>query len=95
MNSRNVKIIKELVKLNGEEVSKDKIIEESLELALSLTQLKCPTKLDKKRRLDDVYGELADMKIQLRKAEMIFSRKKINRLVNQKLQKKKKKYLKK
>jgi len=93
MNSKNIKIIKGLIDLNGKEASKDKIVEEAIELALSLIQLKCPTKIDKKRRLNDVYCELADMKIMMRKAEMLFSKKKINRLVNHKLQKKKLKYL--
>lgn len=93
MNSKNIKIIKELVKLNGKEATKDKIVEEAIELSLALIQLKCPTKLDKKKRLSDVYNELADMKIQMRKAEIIFSSKRINKIVSQKLQKKKNKYL--
>jgi len=77
----------------GNEAAVDKIQEEAQELALALHQLKCPTKTDKKKRLNDVYGELADMKIMMRQAEMLFSKKKINRLVNQKLQLKRDKYL--
>lgn len=93
MRRGNLKIIRQLIKKFGREVSIDKIQEESQELALSLHQLKCPTKLDKKKRLNDVYGELADMKIMMRQAEMLFNKKKINRLVNQKLQQKQSKYL--
>ena len=93
MRRDNIKIIKDLIKLNGKQSSIDKIEEEAVELALSLIQLKCPTKLDKKKRLNDVHKELADMKIMLRQAEMIFSKKKINKYVNQKLASKQKKYL--
>ena len=93
MKAKNLKIIKGLLKLDGNEAGKDKIIEEAVELSLSLIQLKCPTKLDKKKRLNDVYKELADMKIALRLAEMIFDKRKINKYVNQKLEKKRIKYL--
>lgn len=93
MRKSNLKIIEKLIALHGKEAAKDKIVEEALELALALVQLKCITKTNKKKRLNDVYGELADMKIIMRKAEMLFSRKKINRLVNEKLKKKKLKYL--
>jgi predicted nucleotidyltransferase len=93
MRSANLKIIKGIIKLFGRQSAIDKIQEESIELALALHQYKCITKIDKKRRLNDIYGELADMKIMMRQAEMLFSKKKINRLVNQKLQHKKNKYL--
>lgn len=93
MTQENIKIIKGMIRLFGREASINKIQEEAQELGLALNHLNSPTKTDKKKRLDDVYGELADMKIELRKAEMLFSKKKINRIVNQKLQKKKLKYL--
>ena len=93
MKAKNLKIIKGLLKLNGKEAAQDKIMEEAVELALAIIQYKCPTKLDKKRRLNDVHKELADMKIVLRKAEMIFNKRKINKYVNQKLEKKRLKYL--
>lgn len=93
MNQKNLKIIRGILKLEGKEAAKDKLIEEALELALSIVQYRCPTKLDKKKRLNDIYGELADMEIVLRKAKMIFNPKKINRLVNKKLEKKRLKYL--
>lgn len=93
MRKENITTIRGLIKLHGRDAAIDKIQEEAQELGLSLHQLKCPTKLDKKKQLDDVYSELADMKIQMRAAEMLFSKKKINRLVNEKLKKKKLKYL--
>lgn len=93
MHQENLRIIRRLIKVFGREAAVDKIQEESQELALSLHQFKCPTKTDKKKLLNDIYGELADMKIMMRQAEMLFSKKKINKLVNQKLQKKKEKYL--
>lgn len=93
MRQENLKTIKKMIRLMGNEAAVDKIQEEAQELALALHQLKCPTKTDKKKRLNDVYGELADMKIMMRQAEMLFSKKKINRLVNQKLQLKRDKYL--
>lgn len=93
MRKDNLKIIKGIIKKFGRKAAIDKIQEEAQELALSLHQYKCITKTDKKKRLNDIYGELADMKIMMRQAEMLFSKKKINRLVNQKLQRKKDKYL--
>lgn len=93
MHKDNIKIIRQLLKKFGDEASRDKVQEECQELALALHQLKCPTKVDKKKRLNDVYGELADVKITLRMAEMLFNKKKINKLVNEKLQKKKLKFL--
>ena len=93
MKKSNLKIIEGLIRVHGKDASKEKIIEEALELALAIVQYKCLTKTNKKKRLNDIYGELADMKIVMRKAEMLFSKRKINRLVNLKLQKKKVKYL--
>lgn len=93
MKAKNLKIIKALIKLNGQDASKDKILEEALELALALHQFKCPTKLNKKKRLNDIYKELADMKIVMRKAEMLYSKRKINKYVNRKLEEKRIKYL--
>lgn len=93
MRKENINTIKGLIKLHGRDASIDKIQEEAQELGLALHQLKCPTKTDKKKQLDDVYGELADMKIMMKQAEILFNKNKINRLVNQKLKKKKEKYL--
>ena len=93
MRVKNLKIVKGLLKKFGPEVQINKLREESIELALAITQWLCPTKLDKKKRLNDIYCELADMKIMMRQAEMIFSKKKINRIVNEKLQRKKDNHL--
>ena len=93
MKAKNISIIKALLKKFGKQAAIDKIQEEAQELALALHQYKCITKNNKERRLNDIYEELADMKIQLRNAEMIFSRKKINKLVNKKLAEKAKKHL--
>lgn len=93
MKAKNLRIIKGLLKLHGKEAARNKIAEEALELALAIAQYNCPTKLDKKKRENDIYKELADMEIVLRKAKMIYSPKKINRLVNKKLEKKRIKYL--
>ena len=93
MRRKNLKILKGLLELNGEDAVLEKLLEESTELSLALIQLKCPTKLDKKKRLNDVYRELADLKNAIRQVEMFLSKKKINRLQNKKLQKKKLKYL--
>lgn len=93
MRKENINTIKSLIKLHGRDAAIDKIQEEAQELGLALHQLKCPTKTDKKKQLDDVYGELADMKIMMKQAEILFNKNKINRLVNQKLKKKREKYL--
>lgn len=93
MNSKNINICKELVKHFGNNYVIDKLAEESLEVALAVTQFKCETKTDKKKRLNDVYLEVADLKIALRQAEMVLSKRKINKYVNAKLQKKKAKHL--
>jgi predicted molibdopterin-dependent oxidoreductase YjgC len=91
MTKKNLNTIKNLIKVQGKEQSIDKIQEEAMELSLEMHQYKCPTK-NKKKRLERVYLELADMKIQMRKAEMLFSKKKINRLVNKKLDEQRKKH---
>ena len=93
MNSKNVKICKELVKRFGDDYVIDKLSEEAQEVALAITQLRCKTKTDKKKRLNDVYLEVADLKIALRQAECVLSKRKINKFVNAKLQKKKLKHL--
>lgn len=51
MRNKNLKIIKELIKLNGDDSTFDKVAEECVELALAIMQLKCPTKLDKRKGL--------------------------------------------
>lgn len=94
MNAKNLKICKGLVKINGKDFVLDKLHEECLELALAITQLKCHTKNNKQKRLEDVLKEVADVKYNLRMVEMVLPKKKINKYVNIKLEKKKIKYLK-
>lgn len=93
MKSKNLKVLSKLLKLNGEEAVLKKVAEEATELSLAIMQLHCPTKLDKKRRLNDVHKEFADLKNVMRQAEMFLNRKKINKYQNVKIQKKKAKYL--
>ena len=93
MKAKNLKILKKLLDLNGEDAVLDKLLEECTELGLALIQLKCPTKTDKKKRLNDVHKEIADVKNVIRQAEMFLNRKKINKYSNAKLEKKRIKYL--
>ena len=94
MKGKNLKIINALLKKFGKESALDKLQEESQELALALHQLNhCQFKLDKKERLQNVYQELADVKNAIRVVELFLDSRKVNRLQNKKLQKKKLKYL--
>lgn len=77
----------------GSEVQVNKIQEEALELALALNQVNCPTK-NKAEKLENVYEELADMKIMMAQAEKLFDADKINQLVDFKLNRFSEKYLK-
>lgn len=72
----------------GREVQINKIQEEALELALAL--MKCPTKGD---LTEELYGELADMKIMMAQAEILFDKQKIDQMVEFKLNRFKEKYL--
>ncbi len=74
----------------GREVQINKIQEEALELALVLNQMKCPTKGD---LTEELYGELADMKIMMAQAEILFDKIKIDKMVEFKLNRFKEKYL--
>ena len=93
MKQKNLKVLKKLLELNGKESVLDKLLEECTELGLALIQLKCPTKLDKKKRLNDVHREIADVKNVIRQAEMFLNSKKINKFSNEKLKKKRIKHL--
>lgn len=95
MKKNNLKIINGIAKKFGKKSALDKLQEESQELALALHQLNhCDFKTNDKERLEDVYKEIADVKNALRVAETFLNRRKINRLQNKKLQKKKNKHLK-
>jgi NTP pyrophosphatase (non-canonical NTP hydrolase) len=94
MKKKNLEIVKGLVKTFGKESALDKLQEETTELALALHQYShCDFKTNKKERLDDVYKELADVKNAIRAVETFLNARKINRLQNKKLKKKKLKYL--
>lgn len=69
-----------------------KIQEEALELALILNQISCPTK-DITLMEDNLYDELADMKIMMAQAEILFDADRINKRVKYKLDKLQSKYL--
>lgn len=68
----------------GPEIQTAKIQEEALELALILNQINCPTK-DRESLLPLLYDELADMKIMMAQAEMIFNKARIDQRVKYKL----------
>ncbi len=76
----------------GRETQINKIQEECLELALVLNQINCPTK-DPKEMEYNLYDELADVKILMAQAEMLFDRERINDRVKYKIEKVQKKYL--
>lgn len=75
----------------GRQVQIAKIQEEALELALILNQINCPTKdpLDMEANL---YSELADMKIMMAQAELLFDADRINAIVALKLERLQVKY---
>jgi len=75
----------------GKETQINKIQEEALELALVLNQRKCPTK-DVDRMESNLYDELADMKIMMAQAELLFDSERINERVKFKLDRLQSKY---
>lgn len=88
----NIDILKKAISHFGRETQINKIQEEALELALVLNQINCPTK-DKSALEEQLYDELADMKIMMAQAEIIFDSDRINKRVEYKLQKLNDKYL--
>jgi len=76
----------------GRETQINKIQEEALELSLVLNQMKCPTK-DMEQMENNLYDELADMKIMMAQAEILFDSDRINKRVKYKLGKLQSKYL--
>ena len=77
----------------GKDMQVDKIQEECMELALALHQLKCPTK-NRVQMIENIYKELADVKIMMVQAELIFDPDRINKYVDEKLKRCQDKYLK-
>lgn len=81
----NKKILHKIINHFGKENQINKIQEEALELALALNQVKCHTK-DIEEMRANIYGELADMKIMMAQAEILFNADRINELVKFKLE---------
>lgn len=80
------KLMKAAIKKWGKKVQKHKLQEELLELSLALNQIHCPTK-NKEKLEDEIYGELADVKIMMTQAELLFDKDRINKKVEEKLKK--------
>lgn len=80
------------IDLWGRDVQINKIQEEALELSLVLNQRNCPTK-DPGQMDEQLYDELADMKIMMAYAEILFNGNRINERVAFKLHKLETKYL--
>ncbi len=85
-------ILHKIIEKWGRETQINKIQEELLELSLVLNQLKCPTK-DPKEMEAKLYDELADVKIMMAQADILFDKNRINERVKFKLDKCNKKYL--
>lgn len=79
----NKQLLQRAIEKFGRDAQIDKIQEEAMELALALHHLKCPTK-EVPAMLDRVYEELADMKIMMEYAEVIFDRHRINKTATMK-----------
>ena len=76
----------------GAEVQINKIQEEALELALILNQRNCPTK-NKATSEHRLYDELADMKIMMVQADILFIHERIKSQMRLKINKLNEKYL--
>lgn len=92
MNTMDDKILWAIIDKFGRQTQINKIQEEALELALVLNQINCPTK-NVEQLTEQLYSELADMKIMMAQAEILFDKAKIDSLVEFKLQRVKEKYL--
>ena len=86
----NQEILKKAIEKFGVETQVNKIQEECLELALILNQMKCPTK---EINLIELHSELADVKIMMAQAELIFDNELIDSYVELKLKRLEEKYL--
>ena len=79
-------LLKAAINKWGRETQINKIQEECLELSLVLNQLKCPTK-DVEVLTEQLYDELADVKIMMAQAEILFDHHRIDERVKYKLDK--------
>lgn len=85
-------ILHKIINRFGRKVQVNKIQEEALELSLVLNQINCPTKNPEEME-EALYDELADMKIMMAQAEILFDKERIDKRVAYKLEKFKSKYL--
>lgn len=88
----NKEILLKAIEKWGRDTQINKIQEEALELSLILNQRNCPTK-DPEQMEASLYDELADMKIMMAQAEILFDADRINERVKFKLDKLQSKYL--
>ena len=88
----DTKILKKAIEKFGVRNQINKIQEEALELALVLNQRNCSQK-DSKEMEDKLYDELADMKIMMAQAEILFDADRINARVEYKLKRFEEKHL--
>lgn len=88
----NKGILHKAIEKFGRDTQINKIQEEALELSLILNQRNCPTK-DPEQMEASLYDELADMKIMMAQAEILFDADRINERVKFKLDKLQSKYL--
>jgi len=88
----NKEILLKAIEKWGRDTQVNKIQEEALELSLILNQRNCPTK-DPEQMEASLYNELADMKIMMAQAEILFDADRINQQVKFKLDKLQRKYL--
>lgn len=88
----NKEILHKAIEKWGRDTQINKIQEEALELSLILNQRNCPTK-DPEQMEASLYDELADMKIMMAQAEILFDADRINERVKFKLDKLQSKYL--
>ena len=82
-------ILKRAIDKWGVETQTKKLQEECLELALVINQMECPTKPDMTAQFID---ELADVKIMMAQAELMFGTDQINERVEYKLKRMADKY---
>ncbi len=82
-------ILKRAIAKWGVETQTKKLQEECLELALVINQMECPTKPD---LTDQFIDELADVKIMIAQAELMFGADRINERVEYKLKRMADKY---
>lgn len=77
-------VLQKAIQKFGTQTQINKIQEEALELSLVLNQMNCPTK-DPQKTEEALYDELADMKIMMAQAELLFDSFRINERVKFKL----------